>query len=139
MTFSASHHRDLSSLTAMEVNDIIGMAWADDVSFDDIRRKYGLLEKEVIALMKKSLKPSSYRLWRRRVTGRKAKHDARLRPEGRENNSLQALLAAAYADDHDDNEGAEEGDVSSLAPDIGEDSRAANVAPFPAIRRDTGK
>lgn len=99
MFFAAGYHRDMATLTEAEVNDIIGMAWADDVSFDDIRRKYGLPEKEVIFLMKRSLKPSSYRLWRKRVTGRKTKHDARLRTEGRQSNSIQFLLAEAAAEE----------------------------------------
>ncbi len=99
MFFAAGYHRDITTLTEAEVNDVIGMAWADDVSFDDIRRKYGLLEKEVISLMKRSLKPSSYRLWRKRVTGRKTKHDAKLRTEGRQNNSIQFLLSDAARED----------------------------------------
>jgi len=40
-----------------------------------------LPEKEVIKVMRRSLKPSSFRLWRKRVSGRKTKHRA-LRPEG---------------------------------------------------------
>ena len=95
----AGHNENILTLNEADISDIIGMAWADDISFDDIRRKYGVAEKEVIGLMKKSLKPSSYRLWRKRVTGRKAKHDAKLRPEGRQNNSLQALLAEAYTEE----------------------------------------
>ncbi|MFN7113212.1 MAG: TIGR03643 family protein [Alphaproteobacteria bacterium] len=99
MAFKTSFHADISSLRAAEVNDIIGMAWADEVSFDDIWRKYGLAEKEVINLMKKSLKPSSYRLWRERVKGRKSKHEAKLRSEVHHNKSLQTLLAEASAEE----------------------------------------
>ncbi len=99
MFFVAGSHRDISTLSAAEASDVIGMAWADDVSFDDIRRKYGLPEKEVIFLMKKSLKPSSYRLWRKRVTGRKTKHDARLRIEARQNKNIQFLLAEAAGEE----------------------------------------
>ena len=58
----------------MPDNDIIGMAWQDRVSFDEIKKKTGLSEKEVIKLMRKNLKRGSYILWRKRVKGRITKH-----------------------------------------------------------------
>ena len=58
----------------MPDNDIIGMAWQDRVSFDEIKKKTGLSEKEVIKLMRKNLKRKSYVLWRKRVKGRITKH-----------------------------------------------------------------
>lgn len=36
-----------------------------------IELQFGLLEKDVIALMRRQMKPSSFRMWRSRVTGRK--------------------------------------------------------------------
>ena len=54
--------------------DLIGMAWSDKVSFEEIEKKTGVSEKEVINLMSKSLKKNSYILWRKRVRGRAAKH-----------------------------------------------------------------
>jgi len=57
-----------------EVSEIIEMAWADDVSFDAIEATTGLSEPDVVALMRRELKPSSFRMWRKRVSGRKAKH-----------------------------------------------------------------
>ena len=54
--------------------DIIGMAWSDKVSFDEIKKKTGLSEKEVISIMRKTLKKNSYILWRKRVRGRNTKH-----------------------------------------------------------------
>jgi uncharacterized protein (TIGR03643 family) len=57
-------------------DEIIEMAWCDKTSFDSICRQSGLSEGEVIRIMRSSLKPSSFRLWRKRVSGRKAKHDA---------------------------------------------------------------
>ena len=54
--------------------DIIGMAWQDKISFDEIKKKTGLSEKEVIKLMRKKLKRASYILWRKRVKGRITKH-----------------------------------------------------------------
>ena len=58
----------------MSNNDIIGMAWRDEISFDEIKQKTGLNEKEVIRLMRKTLKKKSYILWRKRVRGRITKH-----------------------------------------------------------------
>ena len=50
------------------------MAWADRISFEEIKKKTGLSEKEVIKIMRKSLKRKSYLLWRKRVRGRLTKH-----------------------------------------------------------------
>ncbi len=55
-------------------NDVIGMAWADRVSFEEIKKKTGLSEKEVIKIMRTNLKRKSYLLWRKRVRGRLTKH-----------------------------------------------------------------
>ena len=54
--------------------DVIGMAWADRISFEEIKKKTGLNEKEVIKIMRKNLKKKSYILWRKRVRGRLTKH-----------------------------------------------------------------
>ena len=50
------------------------MAWADKISFEEIKKKTGLSEKEVIKIMRANLKRKSYILWRRRVRGRSTKH-----------------------------------------------------------------
>ena len=50
------------------------MAWSDKISFDEIKKKTGFSEKEVISIMRKTLKKNSYILWRKRVRGRNAKH-----------------------------------------------------------------
>ena len=55
-------------------NQVIRLAWADRVTFEDIEKKTGLNEAKVIKLMRSALKPSSFRLWRKRVSGRKTKH-----------------------------------------------------------------
>ena len=55
-------------------HEIVAMAWCDKTSFDAIYTATGLSEKEVIDLMRITLKPSSFRLWRKRVSGRAAKH-----------------------------------------------------------------
>lgn len=53
---------------------IIEMAWEDRTPFEAINSCYGLAETEVIRLMRRELKPGSFRLWRQRVSGRKSKH-----------------------------------------------------------------
>ena len=63
------------------ISEAIAMAWADDVSFDKIRQKLGLTESDTIKLMRTHLKPSSFKLWRKRVSGRKTKHAKLLRPK----------------------------------------------------------
>ena len=67
------------TLSESEISEIIERAWSDFTSFDSIERDTGLKEKDVIAIMRRNLKPSSFRLWRRRVSGRKAKHEAKMR------------------------------------------------------------
>ena len=57
-----------------DISRIIEMAWEDRTPFDAIYDAYDLNEREVKALMKSQLKLSSYRLWRKRVTGRRTKH-----------------------------------------------------------------
>ncbi|MGB6220785.1 TIGR03643 family protein [Haloferula sp.] len=53
---------------------IIRMAWEDRTSFEEIEKRTGLVEAEVIKVMRRNLKPSSFRLWRKRVNGRVTKH-----------------------------------------------------------------
>ena len=55
-------------------DDVIGMAWADRISFEEIKKRTGLNEKEVIKIMRINLKRKSYLLWRKRVRGRVTKH-----------------------------------------------------------------
>ena len=58
----------------MSNEDVIGMAWADRISFEEIKKKTGLSEKEIIKIMRKNLKRKSYLLWRKIVRGRSTKH-----------------------------------------------------------------
>jgi uncharacterized protein (TIGR03643 family) len=53
----------------------VNFAWADDTSFDKIKRGRGISEPEVIAIMRRNLKLRSFNLWRKRVSGRKLKHE----------------------------------------------------------------
>ena len=59
-----------------ELDRIIEMAWEDRTTFEAIHYQFGLFEQEVIELMRQSLKASSFRMWRKRVSGRKTKHQA---------------------------------------------------------------
>jgi len=68
----------MNELTEREVDRIIEMAWEDRTPFDAITFQFGLSEQETIALMRSEMKPSSFRMWRQRVQGRKTKH-AKLR------------------------------------------------------------
>jgi uncharacterized protein (TIGR03643 family) len=62
------------NISPSDLNDIIGLAWADDVSFDEIEKRLGVTEGEVIRIMRGHLKLGSFKVWRARVSGRKAKH-----------------------------------------------------------------
>ena len=46
---------------------VIWAAWADRITFEEIEKKTGYNESDVIKIMRRSLKPSSFRLWRKRV------------------------------------------------------------------------
>ena len=63
----------------INIDDVIGMAWSDRISFEEIKKKTGLKENEVISIMRKNLKKSSYVLWRKRVRGRISKHRKKTR------------------------------------------------------------
>ena len=57
-----------------ETSRIIEMAWEDRTTFDSIKDQFGLSESEVIKIMRKNMKRSSFKMWRKRVSGRKTKH-----------------------------------------------------------------
>jgi len=60
--------------TERNIDRIIEMAWEDRTTFDAIKFQFGLKEQEVINLMRREMKPSSFRMWRERVQGRATKH-----------------------------------------------------------------
>ena len=64
----------IPSLTVETLDRVIEMAWEDRTPFEAIELQFGLKEKEVIALMRRHLKASSFRMWRKRVTARPSKH-----------------------------------------------------------------
>ena len=63
-----------TALSIRETDRIIEMAWEDRTPFDAILFQFNLTEKDVIRLMRREMKPSSFRMWRERVQGRKTKH-----------------------------------------------------------------
>ena len=64
-----------SNLTAIGTDRIIEMAWEDRTTFDAVWIQFGLKEQEVINLMRAEMKPSSFKMWRERVQGRKTKQE----------------------------------------------------------------
>ena len=62
------------NLKDYEIDRVIEMAWEDRTTFDAIKAQFNLNENDVIRLMRKNLKLSSFKLWRKRVQGRSTKH-----------------------------------------------------------------
>ena len=63
-------------LSAAVVSRVIEMAWEDRTPFEAIELQFALSESAVIALMRRELKRSSFRMWRIRVRARATKHAA---------------------------------------------------------------
>ena len=61
-------------LMTVELDRIIEMAWEDRTPFEAIEHQFQLNEQDVIKIMRRNLKSSSFKLWRKRVQGRKTKH-----------------------------------------------------------------
>ena len=61
-------------LTEPEISRVVEMEWEDRTPLEVIETTFGLCESETIKLMRRHMKPSSFRLWRKRVTGRVTKH-----------------------------------------------------------------
>jgi uncharacterized protein (TIGR03643 family) len=64
-----------NQFSSISVDRIIEMAWEDRTTFESIEFQFGLKEQEVIELMRKEMKPKSFKNWRKRVQGRKTKHE----------------------------------------------------------------
>lgn len=62
------------SLTEEQINRIIEMAWEDRTPFEAIEFQFGLKENQVRKIMRTYMKESSFKMWRKRVKGRKTKH-----------------------------------------------------------------
>ena len=65
----------MKELSVRDIDRLIEMAWEDRTTFEAIEFQFGLQEQNVIELMRREMKPSSFRMWRQRVQGRKTKHE----------------------------------------------------------------
>ena len=61
-------------LTLSEIDRVIEMAWEDRTTFEAIEFQFGLCEKDVIEIMRRNIKRSSFNMWRKRVQARSTKH-----------------------------------------------------------------
>lgn len=76
-----SFKKKLHNLDEESMNRIVEMAWEDRTPFDAILSQYGLTEQEVIRLMRREMRPKSWKMWRKRVQSRTTKH-SKLRSQG---------------------------------------------------------
>lgn len=82
------------TLNTEDIDRIIQMAWEDRTTFEAIKLQFGLLEKEVIALMRANMKESSFKMWRKRTHGRGTKHKKlRELDKGRFKSTLQKAIS----------------------------------------------
>ncbi|GGI23395.1 TIGR03643 family protein [Pedobacter mendelii] len=63
-------------LSIIEIDRVIEMAWEDRTTFEAIEMQFGLKHTEVIALMRREMKASSFKMWRKRTGKRLTKHAA---------------------------------------------------------------
>lgn len=81
------------ALNPENIDRIIEMAWEDRTTFEAIQYQFGIKEQDVIDIMRLEMKPSSFKLWRKRVQGRKTKHQKlRTFDEGRFKSSRQKQI-----------------------------------------------
>lgn len=64
----------MTEFTTEEINRIIEMAWEDRTPFEAIFFQFGIKENDVRKIMRTHMKESSFKMWRKRVKGRKTKH-----------------------------------------------------------------
>ena len=62
------------TFSLQQTDRIIEMAWEDRTPFEAIEQQFGINQDDVIKIMRRSLKPSSFRLWRKRVHEKSIKH-----------------------------------------------------------------
>ena len=84
---------DKKHITTVDIDRIIEMAWEDRTPFEAIELQFGLLNKEVINLMRSHLTASSFKRWRKRTSGRLTKHkELSNLDKGRFKSSLQRII-----------------------------------------------
>jgi uncharacterized protein (TIGR03643 family) len=64
----------MKNFSLEDISRIIEMAWEDRTPFEAIELQFGLKENDVREIMRREMKPSSFKMWRKRVSGRKTKH-----------------------------------------------------------------
>jgi hypothetical protein len=64
----------IADLTVGDISAVIQMAWEDRTSFETIWERLGVVESDVIRIMRAELTASSFKMWRKRVKGRVTKH-----------------------------------------------------------------
>ena len=82
------------ALSAAVISRVVEMAWEDRTAFEAIEIQFGLNESAVVALMRRTMKASSFRMWRTRMAGRVTKHAA-LRGAAHLRRRLQVRAAVA--------------------------------------------
>ena len=60
----------------IDIDRIIEMCWEDRTPFEAIEYQFGLKEEDAIRIMRRNLKTKSFKVWRKRVSGRNTKHMA---------------------------------------------------------------
>ncbi len=60
----------------IDLDRVIEMCWEDRTPFEAIEYQFGLNEEDAIKIMRQNLKPKSFKVWRKRVSGRNTKHMA---------------------------------------------------------------
>tara|TARA_Y100001935_G_scaffold62695_1_gene52587 strand:+ start:4961 stop:5182 length:222 start_codon:yes stop_codon:yes gene_type:complete len=64
------HKKKIKNLNSSTIDRIIALAWEDEVPFKAIHFQYGISESDVIKIMRKNIKKSSFKMWRKRATSR---------------------------------------------------------------------
>lgn len=67
--------KSIKEFSEKDLDRIIEMAWEDRTPFEAITYQFGISEQETIELMRREMKPSSFKMWRKRVQGRNTKHE----------------------------------------------------------------
>ena len=71
-----ARHLGNANLSEADISRVVEMAWEDRTAFESIEAQFGLNESDVVDLMRRTMKASSYRMWRKRMAGRTTKHAA---------------------------------------------------------------
>ena len=79
-------------LSKADIDRIIEMAWEDRTTFDSIQNQFGINEQAVKNLMKSNLRPSSYKLWRKRVHTKSIKNGKKFLHERKKLNRFQKII-----------------------------------------------